>query len=182
MGGSSRDAYQDCFQRKEKATPLNDKGVGGEKSGRCKGGQCSTIIAYPSPACAVHKTELGPVLVPSEQMKHMFLNLPQKAQMLQTNRHGAVARFRAASCHLSCFSQLPSPKDPITHMLPSVLRIPLFHQMSLCTDDDVYMQAQAHIHKSIISTLLVSSAIITQSCPCDIRQERNKSKEGLCVK
>lgn len=111
-----------------------------------------------------------------------FLNLPQKAQMLQTNRHGAVARFWAASCRLSCFSQLPSPKDPITHMLPSVLRIPLFYQMSLCTDDDVYMQAQAHIHKSIISTLLVSSAIITQSCPCNIRQERNKSKEGLCVK
>lgn len=46
-GGSSREAYEDCFQPREKPTPLNDKGAGAEKRERGQDSAASLPTTLP---------------------------------------------------------------------------------------------------------------------------------------
>lgn len=122
----------------------------------------------------------GPFLSLQKQAAHVLLYPPKR---LKCCRPVGTELWWDSKHHHAAFSslsQLPSPKKPITHMLPLVLHNSPFSRMSLCSDQAVCVYR--HTHPPVTGTLLASSATIIQSCPCSIRQERDKSKDRDCVR
>lgn len=115
---------------------------------------------------------------PFRSRLHTPFSVPQKPQVLQTSRHRAVVRLQAPSC---CISSL-SLNDLLPQKLekPRNLRAPIgFAQFSL--PQNVFVLRCRHTHPPVTGTLLASSAITIQSCPCSTRQEREKSRDKDCV-
>jgi len=106
-GGSSREAYEDCFQHRQKPTPL--KGRRREK----ELGEDNSAASLPTSLLPVLLTQQyrGPFLSLQKQTRQRASKSPQKAQALRTSRHGAVARFWAASRCVSSFSQFHLPRN-----------------------------------------------------------------------
>lgn len=138
-------------------------------------GEDNSAVSLPTPLLPVLLTQQyqGPFLSLQKQTTQRASQSPQKAQVLQTNRHRAVARFWAVLCCISSFSQFPLPRN-LSPTCPHQFCI--FHSSTERLCAQIRMCACTHIHPPVTDTLLASSAIIIQSCPCSIRQERNKSK------
>lgn len=108
----------------------------------------------------------------------MLLNIPKRLKCcrpvgtvlwLDSEQHYAASPLSLYSlsqetCH---------PHAPISFAYSTLLQNVFCAQIRMC--------ACTHAHPPVTGTLLASSAIIIQSCPCSIRQERNKSKDRDCV-
>lgn len=146
------------------------------RRGRARGGNSAASWSCPLLPVLWPQQCQGPFSSLQEQDAHVLLH-PHKR--LRCCRHRAVVRLQAPSCCISSLSQSPSPKKPMSHTLPLALHNSPFCRMSLCSDQAVCRYR--HTHPPVTGTLLASSAIVIQSCPCTMRQERDKSRDRDCV-